>query len=216
MIPLNFYLEGRNLSDVWYRGLKLIMEKGFSYHSRERGTFVYEVLNLVSYVRYVGEMYPEEARPKLLHEYKDSLLNDEKKGFVYTYGDRLNNWDNRGINQIESVVERLENTRDTRRAVAVTWIPDVDGKRSEVPCMIAVDFKLREKLYLTAYFRSNDFYGAFVYNVVALSNLQNYVADKLSVDSAGVTLFSTSSHIYAFDKDAVVDILKKHRYSIGK
>jgi thymidylate synthase len=215
MIPLNYYIDGQNLSDVWYKGLNLILKDGSVVLDRERGTSVYEILNLSAYIRNVGEIYPDEIRPKLLHNYKNSLLNSENSDFIYTYGERLNNWNNK-CDQIESIIKRIDKSRNTRRAVAVTWIPSIDGEGSEVPCMLSVDFKLRRKLYLTAYFRSNDFYGAFPYNVVSLSVLQDYVADKLNVNSAGVTLFSSSSHIYAFDKDIVIDILWKHRYSIGK
>jgi thymidylate synthase len=215
MAPLNCYIDGQNLNEVWYKGLNLILKNGSVVLDRERNTTVYEVLNLSAYIRNVGVTYPEEIRSKLLHNYKNSLLKKENNGFIYTYGERLNNWDNK-YDQIESIIKRIDKSRNTRRAVAATWIPSIDGERNEVPCMLSIDFKLRKKLYLTAYFRSNDFYGAFPYNIISLSVLQDYVANKLNVDSDGITLFSSSSHIYEFDKDAVIDILKKHRYLIGK
>lgn len=209
MLPINFYIEGRDLKDVWYKGLKLIIDKG-SPLSDERHSVVWEVLNLTAYIKYTHGNPPEEVRSSLLKEYQNTLLNDENKGFSYTYGERLNNWN--GYNQIEGVMERIKKFRKTRRAVAVTYIPDKDGKSSEIPCLIAVDFKLREKLFLTAYFRSNDFYGAFPYNVAALSYLQDYIANEVKADTGGITIFSTSSHLYTYDVDNVKEILKKRRF----
>ena len=165
---------------------------------------------------------------RILKKYEKSLLTGENKEFVYTYGERLYNWNIyewiddipekikkhwQGYNQIESIIGRIKKSRNTRRATATTWIPDQDGRNNDVPCLVSVDFKLRiSKLYLTAYFRSNDFYGAFPYNIVALSCLQDYVADELEVDTAGFTLVSSSSHIGNYDKDSVLKILKKRGY----
>ena len=210
MLPMNFYIKGQYLKDVWYKGINLLVKEGTPYID-ERRTIVFEILNLITYIRNTHRDYPEEMNKRILREYENSLLTGENKGFVYTYGERLHNYE--GCNQIEDIIERIKKSRNTRRAIATTWHPRNDGRNSEVPCMISIDFKLRiGKLYLTAYFRSNDFYGAFPYNIAALSKLQDYVADELEVDTAGITLISSSSHIYNYDKDSVLKILKKRGY----
>lgn len=77
-----------------------------------------------------------------LDEYAMQLLSPENPGFEYTYGERLRSW-NGEIDQISEIIRRLKHNPATRRATAVTWIPPVDHRREEVPCMIVDDFKIR-------------------------------------------------------------------------
>lgn len=207
MLPMNFYIKGQYTKDVWYQGLNLIMKEGSPYIG-DRCVTVFEILNLTTYIRNTHRDYPVEMNKRILKKYENSLLAEGNKGFVYTYGSRLHNYE--GCDQIETVINKIKKSRNTRRAIATTWHPRWD-EQNEVPCMIVIDFKMRiNKLYMTSYFRSNDFYGAFPYNIAALSKLQDYVADELGVDTAGITLMSSSSHIYNYDKDIANEILKKH------
>ena len=196
----NFFIHGRTPKDVWHRGLKLIMNQGVHILD-ERGSDTKEILNLMTRIEEPMGEFPDEIRERMLFEYGNSFLSPENNGFPYTYGERLRNWHgaSRGEDQIKSIIDRLNNNINTRRATATTWIPTIDGKKEEVPCMVMVDFKLREKLELTAVFRSHDFYGAYPYNIYALSKLQKYVSDEIVAVSGGITVFSISAHIYAGD-----------------
>ncbi|VUT25699.1 MAG: Putative thymidylate synthase [Candidatus Methanolliviera sp. GoM_asphalt] len=202
----NFFVQGRTPKDVWYRGLKLIMSRG-AHVLDERGSNTKEILNLMTRIEEPRGNFPEEIlkRERMLIEYEDQFLSPENKGFSYTYGERLRNWE--GIDQIQVIIERIRNTKNTRRATATTWIPAIDSKREEVPCMILVDFKLREKLELTALFRSHDFYGAYPYNIYALSKLQEYAAREIKAKPGGITVLSISAHIYAGDLQSICSIL---------
>jgi thymidylate synthase len=159
--------------------------------------------------------FPEEIlkRERMLSEYGKQFLSPENKGFSYTYGERLRNYQGQGIDQINAIIERIRNNKNTRRATATTWIPTIDSKEEEIPCMILVDFKLRKKLELTALFRSHDFYGAYPYNIYALSKLQEYVEEqirmpeKIPAKLGGITVLSISAHIYAGDFQSAQKIL---------
>jgi thymidylate synthase, methanogen type len=195
---------------VWYRGLKLIMSQG-AHVLDERGSDTKEILDLMTRIEEPRGDFPKEIlkRERMLSEYGKQFLSPENKGFSYTYGERLRNWhlklQGQGIDQIQVIIERIRNNKNTRRATATTWIPTIDAKAEEVPCMILVDFKLRKKLELTALFRSHDFYGAYPYNIYALSKLQEYVEEqirmpeKIPAKSGGITVLSISAHIYAGD-----------------
>ncbi|VUT25545.1 MAG: Putative thymidylate synthase [Candidatus Methanolliviera sp. GoM_oil] len=209
----NFFIQGRTTKDVWYRGLKLIMSQG-AHVLDERGSDTKEILNLMTRIEEPRGDFPKEIlkRERMLLEYGAQFLSPENKGFSYTYGERLRNWHfskktDEGIDQIQVIIERIRNNKNTRRATATTWIPTIDTEREEVPCMILVDFKLREKLELTAVFRSHDFYGAYPYNIYALSKLQEYVAEEIPAVSGGITVLSISAHIYMGDFQSAQKIL---------
>lgn len=145
--------------------------------------------------------------------YSEQFLSRENPGFVYTYGSRLRNHEDylsddkddegfTGIDQIQVAIDRLKNCKESRRAISVTWDPHLDTVNEEVPCLILVDFKIREdSLYTTALWRSHDIYGAWFPNVVGLTYLAQYVANEVGVNVAPITVHSISAHIYSTDFD---------------
>lgn len=131
-----------------------------------------------------------------LEIYSQQFISDDKQGFVYTYGNRLRAHFE-GIDQIQEAINRLKNCTESRRAISVTWDPTVDTKTDEVPCMILVDFKIRDnKLYTTALWRSHDIYGAWFPNAVGLTYLAQYVAGEVGLSLGSITIHSISAHIY--------------------
>ncbi len=111
------------------------------------------------------------------------------------------------VDQIDYVVRRLLANRNSRRASAVTWIPPVDTKKEEVPCMMVDDFKIREgRLHLTALFRSHDFAGAYPANLYGLTRLLEYVAERVGAEPGSITTLSCSAHIYDHDWDWVAEM----------
>jgi thymidylate synthase len=201
----NYFIYGVEPKNVWKRGLNLIIEKGLLVDD-ERGSRTREILNLITRIENPFGEYPKEIRERLLKEYGNTLLTPENKGFSYTYGERLRNW-NGLVDQIDMIIKRINNNRNTRRAIATTWIPTIDFNTEEVPCMMLVDFKLRDRLELTAIFRSHDFYGAYPYNLYALSKLLEYVAKETDAKKGGITIQSISAHIYLNDLKNVEAIL---------
>lgn len=147
--------------------------------------------------------------------YSEQFISSDKQGFVYTYGNRLrghfgsgdmggndNNTKNKNnvIDQIDDAIQRLKSCKESRRAISITWDPVIDSTNDEVPCMILVDFKIRNnKLYTTGLWRSHDIYGAWFPNAVGLSYLAKYVAKNVDVDVATITIHSISAHIYETD-----------------
>jgi len=196
------FIRGRSVNDVWLRGLKLIMDYGLDV--RDRRYTIREILNLATRIEYPHDEYPS-LRHQMLREYEDQLLNPDNKGFIYTYGERLR----RDVDQIQLIINKLKHNRTSKRGTATTWMPKVDLTSSESPCLIMVDFKLRNSiLEMTSVFRSHDFYGAYPYNVHALSRLQDYVANELSVSSGGINILSVSAHIYERDLKDVECIIQ--------
>ena len=202
----NYFISGKTPRDIWKRALKLVMDKGCDVID-EQGNNVREVLNLMTRINDPYMAYPKEIRERMLESYGDTLLKKGNEGFIYTYGERLRNWQDT-TDQINLIVKRIRKNGNTRRATATTWIPSTDLRIEEVPCMILIDFKSREKLELTAVFRSQDIYGAYPYNLYALSRLLAYVSEETNNMKGGITILSISAHIYRTDMEIVKELIK--------
>lgn len=191
----------RILNVIWYDGETVISERG---KTKEILSFMVRVEKPFDRDISGFPMGKEE-----LNVYAKQFLKKDKGDFEYTYGERLRAWGTEQVDQISDIIKRLKKSRRTRRATAVTWIPPVDLKKAEVPCLILVDFKIRNKeLNLTAVFRSNDMFGAWPANLYALNKLNMYVAAKTNTKPGSITTLSISAHVYDHDFNNVKRILR--------
>ena len=165
----------------------------------ERGSVTRELLNTVVNVTNPSDTESPEGyfwTGEKLDKYSEQFLSSDKQGFIYTYGNRLRAHFN-GIDQIREAILRLNAFKESRRAISITWDPLTDTKNDEVPCMMLVDFKIRDgKLNTTGLWRSHDIYGAWFPNAVGLSNLAKYVAEETGSELGTLTIHSISAHIY--------------------
>ncbi len=182
----------------WETLVKRIIANGVEIKD-ERGSVTKEILNTVVNITNPSDMESPEGyfwTGEKLDKYSEQFLSSDKQGFIYTYGNRLRAHFN-GIDQIREAINRLNNFKESRRAISITWDPVVDTKNDEVPCMMLVDFKIRDgKLNTTGLWRSHDIYGAWFPNAVGLSNLAKYVAEETGSDVGTLTIHSISAHIY--------------------
>lgn len=204
------------LSDCWTEGLKLLFEHG-QYVQDQRGRETLELIGLQTVIPYKAKI-PEKFtfKESALKQYKEQLLSPDNDGFAYTYGNRLFAWDG-CTNQIKAIIHQLQDSRESRRAIASTWIPAYDHFVEEVPCMMVAQFLLREDdLSLLVYFRSHDFYGAYPANVFGLTGLLEYVAKPLLARPKEIVTISASAHTYDTDWQAIEKIIdmKPHEKAV--
>jgi thymidylate synthase len=225
---MTYPIQGETLQQIWPKMIKYIMEEGRTF-TDQRNTEIKEVLNMMWTVENpmesdIPEGYP--LGPNALDEYRSQLLDPSMEGFVYTYGNRLNQYvifkpieeprsnivgleDVKDIklegafnivNQVKKIIMDLKENPETRRATMVTWRLPEDLINEEVPCMIMVDYKIRDnKLFTTAVWRSHDMFSASVANFFALLELSKYVGKKLGIELGSITIQSVSAHIYFYD-----------------
>jgi thymidylate synthase len=221
-------IETDEIADGWEKLVKMIITEGEEVND-ERGTLTKEILNLmVSIKKPLGitsnDFFNIQSKfsdildirvPEgyfwsgdKLKTYSEQFISKDKQGFVYTYGNRLRSHFS-NVDQINEATYRLKNCTESRRAISITWDPAIDSKNDEVPCMILVDFKIRnDKLYTTALWRSHDIYGAWFPNAVGLTYLSQYVAGKLDIAIGSITIHSISAHIYEVNFDEARELLK--------
>ncbi|HWQ66419.1 MAG TPA: thymidylate synthase [Methanospirillum sp.] len=83
-----------------------------------------------------------------------------------------------GIDQIQtSIITRLIENPTSRRAIAITWVPDIDIKREEPPCLQIVQCLIDRsmRLNLVCLFRSNDMLSAWGQNAYGLAHMQDHI-----------------------------------------
>jgi thymidylate synthase len=121
-----------------------------------------------------------------------SKLTDRNLGFAYTYFERLRKGK---IDQIEEAIQTLIRKPNTRRAACTTWIPLIDSKEENCPCLNwLVFYNIYGKLYLTVGFRSHDIYGAYVENLYGIARLLEYVAKRSNLKIGALTVVSINGH----------------------
>ena len=143
---------------------------------------------------------------EILDKYCEQLLDPNDKGFVYDYGNRLRGCD---VDQIEYVIDKLHTCSTSRRAIAVTWRPALDTHQEDVPCMVLLDFKVRnQNLYITGYWRSWDIYGASYANMKGVECIGRYICKRLGLRLKQLHILASSAHIYETDIKQAEQLLK--------
>ncbi|ABR56627.1 thymidylate synthase [Methanococcus aeolicus] len=197
------------VKEVLKNGEDMITEDGQK--CREIRNTVIEITN--PKLKSISPKYP--LGKKAVEQYTNNLLYGSENVFSYDYHSRLFKYpvNNKEINQIDFIVEKLKEQQNSRRCVAITWQPNIDIEVSNkdhgsVPCLQFVQFLIRDnKLYQTVLFRSNDLAVAFVSNALGLIALGEMVAEKVGVDYGTYTHHSVSMHIY-IDRDR--DYIEKY------
>lgn len=180
-------------------------------------------------------------RGNKIQAYVDQFNSPENDGFVYTYGSRLRNAETprvsgysltnstsssdvydqvhlNKINQVDKIVNKLKKSSKSRRATCVTWNPYLDNINEEVPCLIMVDYKIRNgKLHTFAVWRSHDIFQAYYPNMIGLSHMTkeilesyNKYVDKKSdmLEFGDFRIRSISAHIRLSDIDSIKRVIK--------
>ncbi len=219
-IPLNFptdpifKIRSSTVGEAWLQALQLIMKFG-TLKDSEHGEKQKEVLCLV--VDITSEdpdnikwksyfTFPKEE----LEEYYQLVLSDQKiEELSYTYGQRLRA--HRGIDQIRKIAEKITNADFTRRAIAFTWDTELDTDSKHPPCLNLVQALVQNnKLYMIAYLRSNDIFGAWPKNVFALRKLQKNICEETKKELGDIIMISASAHIYEGNFRQANEILREY------
>ena len=155
------------------------------------------------------------------------LLIESNLGFAYTYFERLRKrWsrlskntfqslegtevvDSEYIDQISEVIKLLVSNPNTRRAVCTTWIPSIDLKQENCPCLNWLDFyNINGELHLSVVFRSHDVFGAYVSNLYGLARLLEYVAVRTGLTVGTLNVLSANGHYNRLFEKEVLAIAK--------
>lgn len=101
-----------------------------------------------------------------------------------------------GFDQWEFVKEELKKNPNSRRAII--HIKEASDKESkDINCTVCLQFFIREdKLYMTAYMRSNDIWMGFPYDVFQFTCMQVLMSMELGLELGTYTHIVGSLHLY--------------------
>lgn len=137
-------------------------------------------------------------------------FSDDGKTWRAAYGPRLRNWMGK-IDQVASVVTRLQEDPNTKRAVISLFDPASDySDTKDVPCNNWLQFIQRDNfLYLHVTVRANDaIWGFSGINFFEWSVLQEIVANTLGYRVGTLSWYVGTFHIYSRHYDTSRDLLR--------
>jgi len=176
----------------------------------------------------------EAYRLEVVEGIHDHWINPREGKWTYTYHQRLFAYrpvqdlmePDAGpqfppVDQVEYMVRKLSEVPYTRRAQAITWIPQCDPATDDPPCLQRVWARLLPAgegyvLNLNTHWRSRDLYKAWFMNVFAITDLQRVMAERIAerigkpVECGRYVDVTDSLHIYGSyrDEDLVREVQK--------
>lgn len=108
--------------------------------------------------------------------------------WTYTYHGRLFEYriEDKVVNQIAYLIEKLAQSGHSRRAQAITWNPKLDPPTDDPPCLQRIWGRLCEDgeggyiFNMNTHWRSRDLFKAWFENVIALTTLMRKIAISLA------------------------------------
>lgn len=239
--PAPYVIQGDSIADVHDQIMVALIEKGcMNEMNTENNEYTWEFPSpIIAHVLHPNRppfrSEGSDKGPMFIAKYRKDFLvvtppRADGMGFSYTYPNRLFDYPRRdavghrhgdghggGIDQINHfVVRKLREASVTRRAVAVSWVPEFDSHEDEPPCIDLVQFLYRDdNLRLIAYIRSNDMLSAWGENANGLGELLGYVGGAVGVETGSVTTFSASAHCYSHRDAEELKKFHAHLYKNG-
>lgn len=212
-----FTTEAYLATEAWKTVLQQIMEFGDEIED-ETEEITKELLNVIVTVNDPINSEPPEGYFTIerLKRCENHFLDTESRLNGTDYGNRIRKHFGFKIgrdvysirtDQIESVIVRLKRNNATRRAILTVFDPSIDHYQDKVPSMVMIDMKIRKnRLYMTAVWRSNDYYGSWIKNFFALKGLSKYVSSALKIKMGPLTVHSVSAYIYKRNYQDVLNL----------
>lgn len=219
IFPASIYghrIEGKTIAEAWVKILHRIKTTGTIRPTGYGGQWQ-ELIDMMAVVTSEPDdfYFPDPNYLPIdrdfLQNYIPQVIEDQpyQEGVKYTYGQRLRSWF--GKDQIQQVIDKLTTEIDSASAVMSLWdsgsaiarfgrnLGDSDHDHGGSPCLNHIWIRVVEgELSLTATFRSNDMFGAWVANAMGLRALQRHIRDSVNPElkMGALITVSQSAHIY--------------------
>lgn len=203
---------GNDMGDAWLQLLNMVMKIGVEKRGAD-GDRLAEALNAVVTI----ELAAEDEFPEFLTFDRDDFdrhyrrfeapsASEEARG---DYGERLRDWD--GVDQIDAVCGRLQESPDTPSATIVCLQPGDMANPEAAPGLISATFNTVEgKLFGSFVLRAVDIFAAWALEAMALVRLQRDVAQRIGLEIGSATFVVHSAYLYARDWARSLQVLDEH------
>lgn len=204
---INQSSQKMNMGLIWIHCLKDILNYGK--WVTDENVSLLELKNYYVTISTVDE--EDEILQKYANKERIALMKEKYTscsvlpGYKLSYGKLL--FDNKGINQIEWVINKLKIKPETKSATIVMHTP---GEK-ELSCLSLLDFKLRDnQLDITVVYRSQNVFASQPGNFIILERIFTYVANQLNVKLGVIEGVILSAHIYEQDIKLVEALLEDY------
>ena len=122
-----------------------------------------------------------------------------------------------GIDQLQTVVDKLKKDPTSRHGVVITWDPFMDliTPQKNVPCPYTFTLMIiGGRLHLHNIVRSNDMLLGFPMDVAGFALLQMILAEELNVRLGIYTHSISNAHIYSDHYSAAEELLQREASSV--
>lgn len=188
----------KTAGDAWMQALREVYANGQSI--KDGNENLKELLNVFLCID-----NPIEADP-VLREFADSKMIEWMRGnflktdpvlnWGYSYGQRFFDYD--GIDQVAKVIEKLKKNPESKSATVTLTNPK--GDQSHMPCIVSIDFKIRDsRLITTAFFRSQDVGKKMYADILCIGEISKKIADAVGVETGRLHILIASLHAYEAD-----------------
>jgi len=220
-----YIVRQKSINQAWLQILDYVMKFGkvtpTQFDSRQK-----EIIDVISIITgedpinpNIPDYFPFDK--KHFEDYSKGFLSDSKtEGISYTYGNRMRSFF--GKDQINLTVKKLAKDLNTRQAVVSLWDSEKDLDEKESPCLNHIWVRVRDyKVFMSATLRSNDMFGGYPENALALRLLQEKIRKELTKEVykglpdhefalGDLVVISHSAHIYEESWEPAKNILKKN------
>lgn len=194
---------------AWREATDLVLKKGKEIKDGEESLL--EVINVsfdIENPNRVDSIIKKYGDRKMIEWMKNNFLNDDPvSSWGYSYGQRLNNFS--GVDQLDRITKKLKKDKNSKSATLNFMYPP--GDKKHVPCVVALDLKIRNnKLIGTTFVRSQDAAKKLYADILALGEVMSKVAKRRKVKVGSLLMHTVSLHVYQAD----IKELKKGKNSL--
>lgn len=200
-LPVGHQVIGTDIADTWVEVLAALTRFGLDVQLKKG--YRRELYNLKAVITNPTIPTPEQCADlglnrDRLSSYMTGLLDPVLPPDIsYTYGHRLRSYF--GIDAIDRVISRLVADRDDRKCYITTWdqrqdleTPD-DPYDLSRPCLVSLYFRIvRDRLLVSATFRTHRAYTAWIDNACAICELASDICNHVDAILGPVTIYSQS------------------------
>jgi thymidylate synthase len=137
------------------------------------------------------------------------IYGHQWRHFNAKYSDCTSNYDGKGIDQLQNIIDDLKNplNRSSRRLVMSAWNPAQINEMALPPCHVLTQFHVRDGKYLSCamYQRSGDIGLGVPFNIASYSFLTHILAKHCGLLTGDLFYCLGDAHIY----ESHIDPLKK-------
>lgn len=219
-----FRVEARTIGEGWLQVLKLISKYGRKIpRIYVYGGFEKMLLNMTVVITEEDISNPKmwdffQFNKEDLKNYFKNFFTPNRGEEAYTYGERMFAYeaDGKKIDQVTLMAQKMRSFEHNKGAVVVLWQPHIDNfpirKPWRTPCLTMIQgMCLEGKFLMTAYFRSNDMFGAWPLNAMALRKMQTEVAKKIGKEVGDLTIISNCAFVDEQDMGEVNKIIDDNK-----